>query len=219
MTAEPQLCLSIEISNEVGNRNDRLAAIKAAIETTEAATLIIAPLSGANLDRAAVHPFVELAQKHGCAALIKDNTSLALSSEADGVHLSWRDDSVVGYAEARARLGTSLIVGVDAGHSQHNAMILGEKHASYIAFGIPPQESDRESAEIRRLELVAWWAEIFEVPVVATSIRTPPEAARLVAAGADFLTTPPLPQEITPEDARTWASEWTAALSQPVLAG
>ena len=66
-------------------------------------------------------------------------------------------------------------------------MTLAEDGADYIAFGIPPHVEDRAAAAARRLELVAWWGEIFEIPCVAFDVDTTDEAIALAGAGADFV--------------------------------
>ena len=161
--------------------------VAACLDAAGAATLlIVAPLGGA-LTPAAARPLVELAQKKDVAALIDGDAQLARTLRADGVHLPWSKDVAARYAEAREILGTRYIVGVDVGRSRHDAMSLAEDGADYIAFGIPPHVEDRASAAERRLELVGWWSEIFEVPCVAFDVEDAEDAAALAAAGADFI--------------------------------
>ncbi len=44
-----------------------------------------------------------------------------------------------------------------------------------------------EVAAEERLELVQWWAEIFQIPCVAIGVATADETQALAAAGADFI--------------------------------
>ena len=62
------------------------------------------------------------------------------------------------------------------GASRHDAMELGEAGADYVAFGIPPDVEDRAVAVERRLDLIAWWSEVFELPCVAFDVADAEEA-------------------------------------------
>jgi thiamine-phosphate pyrophosphorylase len=168
---------------------------------------------GGSLTPAAARPLVELAQKKDVAALIDGDAQLARTLRADGVHLPWSKDIAARYAEAREILGTRYIVGVDVGRSRHDAMSLAEDGADYVAFGIPPHVEDRASAAERRLELIGWWSEIFEVPCVAFDVEDAEDAAALAAAGADFIAIRPK-VELTTDDYGKLASTIVEAASQ-----
>lgn len=162
-------------------------ALAAVLAAADVAALLIAPGADGGLTAASARPLVELAQPRGIAALIQNDAGLARALRADGVHLTWSRDIVARYGEARDVLGTRYIVGADAGRYRHDAMTLGEAGADYIGFGIPPHVEDRVSAAERRLELIAWWSEIFELPCVAFDVDTVEDAGALAAAGADFV--------------------------------
>jgi thiamine-phosphate pyrophosphorylase len=161
--------------------------LAAALQAADLASVLIAAPSGTALRADEARALVELAQKAGAAALVAGDATLAHELRADGVHLAALKDSVGAYAAARAVLGARAIVGVDPGLSRHDAMSLAEAGADYVAFGAPAHLKDRDKARIRRDDLVAWWGEIFEVPCVAFDVETPPEAAGLARAGADFV--------------------------------
>ena len=145
------------------------------------------PPAGRPLDAAAARPLIEVAQRRGAAALVATDARLARSLGADGVHLGSPADPGDSYQAARAILGPSGVIGVDPGISRHDAMTLAETGADYIAFGAPAHLKDRDKARTRRDELVAWWAEIFQVPCVAFDVETAQEADALAAAGVDFV--------------------------------
>ena len=161
--------------------------VAAHLDAAGAATLLVAAREGSALTAAEARPLVELAQKKDIAALIEGDAQLARTLRADGVHLPWSKDIAARYTEAREILGTRYIVGVDVGRSRHDAMSFAEDGADYIAFGIPPHVEDRASAAERRLELIFWWSEIFEVPCVAFDVDSVEDATALAAAGADFV--------------------------------
>ncbi len=162
-------------------------ALAAVLEAARPATVLIAPKDGEALTAATARPLLELVQGKDIAALIEGDAQLARTLRADGVHLPWDKDIEARYGEAREILGTRYIIGVDVGRSRHEAMVLAEEGADYIAFGIPAHVEDRETATARRLELVTWWSEIFEVPCVAFDVENVTDAEALAAAGADFV--------------------------------
>jgi thiamine-phosphate pyrophosphorylase len=182
------------------------------------ASLLLVPADAQPLEAQTVLPLVHAAQEAGTAVLIADDAQLARTIKADGVHLDWGDDIAQRYEEAREILGRRAIVGVDAGRSRHHAMSLGEAGADYIGFGIPAHVEDREKARLRRQELVAWWAEIFEPPVVAFDVEDHETAKELAAAGADFVARR-VPSGLSPGDMRAWLDEAGAAIARVPATG
>jgi thiamine-phosphate pyrophosphorylase len=161
--------------------------VAAVLDAADVATLLIVAGEGGALTAASARPLVELAQRKDIAALIEGDAQVARALRADGVHLPWSKDVSASYGEAREVLGTRYIVGVDVGRSRHDAMTLAEEGADYIGFGIPSHVEDRAAAAARRLELVTWWSEIFEVPCVAFDVDNAEDAMALAGAGADFV--------------------------------
>ena len=158
-----------------------LERLRAALAAAPAAAVLIKPAAGAGNE--AVRALIELAQSKGAAALIDGDARLARTLRADGVHLPWSADLDKRYAEAREILGNRFIVGADAGASRHDAMELGEAGADYVGFDLSGREPDHAS----HLELIEWWAEIFEVPCVALGVETTEQAQAASKAGADFI--------------------------------
>lgn len=161
--------------------------LAAAFAAADLASVLILPPAGRPLDAAAARPLIEFAQRRGAAALVAGDARLARSLGADGVHLGAQADLADAYQAARAILGQSGIVGADPGISRHDAMTLAEAGVDYVAFGAPAQLKDRDKARVRRDELAAWWAEIFQVPCVALDVETAQEAEALAGAGVDFV--------------------------------
>jgi thiamine-phosphate pyrophosphorylase len=205
------LCLVLEVRAGTADLTRAEAALAGA---AAAASLVISPALGRKLAAADVRPLVSLAQERNVAALIADDTELARTARADGVHLSWHKDIEHTYAAARALLGTGAIVGADAGRSRHDAMVLGERGADYIAFGIAAHASDRETARARRRDLIAWWAEVFEPPCVAFDAETAAEGHDLLEAGADFIAFR-IPEALPPSRLEAWAKSLCV---QPIAA-
>jgi thiamine-phosphate pyrophosphorylase len=80
------------------------------------------------------------------------------------------------YAEARAMLPDGII-GAEAGPGHHNALLLGEQGADYVAFQFPDQSDD-----------LTWWVEAIEIPSVAIGAITIEQAAELQRQGVEFVT-------------------------------
>jgi thiamine-phosphate pyrophosphorylase len=192
--------------------HDHLAA---ALAAAAVASVLIAPPPASPLDITAIKPLVDRAQQAGAAALILVDAVLARTLGADGVHLGPVRDVRGTYQAARGALGQRAIIGVDAGTSRHDAMVLAEDGADYIAFGAPSHPpalaQDRHLACQRRNDLVVWWAELFEPPCVAFDVETAREAEKLARAGADFVAID-LPAGRPPAATRDLVAEMAAAI-------
>ena len=146
-----------------------------------------------------------------------NDARLARTVKADGVHLSPGES----FAEAREILGRGGIVGATAA-SRHDAMEHGEAGADYVCFAIPAIDAGKETigeddARELRLELVSWWAEIFEPPCLVLDVVSAEEASALAEAGADFVTVS-LPSGATVADVRDLVRSFAAAVSRTVSA-
>lgn len=187
-------------ADAAGGLNDRLGAL---LEAVSIPSLLIAPRRGERLTASQVLPLVQVAQAHGVAAMIADDACLARTVKADGVHLTWSPEILDRYQDARETAGGRLMIGADVGHSRHDAMVLAEAGAEYVGFGIPAGTRDHAEASATRADLVAWWAEVFEIPCVACDVE-PADAVALAALGADFVCVA-LPEGKAAADLLAWA--------------
>ena len=112
-------------------------------------------------DQAVCQTLVELIQQYDTAALIANDSALAQATGADGCHFDPRVDLEDAYRNARAFLGRDAAVGIMPATSRHTAMTLAEAGADYIGYAVT------SATDTAGLDHVAWWAEIFESPVVA----------------------------------------------------
>jgi thiamine-phosphate pyrophosphorylase len=183
----------------------------AALEAGPIASVCLLPGSGSTYEPGTLRALIAIIQKAGAAALLVDDARLARTLKADGVHLS-AHQAKTGYAEARSIVGSGCIVGADAGRSRDLAMRLGEDGADYIAFSAPDFVADQQAARERRLDLIRWWAEIFEVPCVAFDVDGMADATTLAAAGADFVALR-LGPSLAPADVHKTTVAMLAALS------
>lgn len=191
--ASPNCQLYLVMEVQVATR-DHLAAVLARVPV---ASVLFIPAGGGKLTASTTKPLVDLAQSKNVAALLLDDVALARTLRADGVHLSAGDDVLQRYDSAREMLGSRANIGVDCGGSRHTAMELGEAGADYVAFGRdvpsvpPPLDDETTVADLTgpfdQLGLIDWWSAVVEVPCVAFGVEDAPTAARLAAAGADFV--------------------------------
>ncbi|WP_025885935.1 thiamine phosphate synthase [Asaia prunellae] len=114
-------------------------------------------------------------QAHGTALILTDLPALAQELGCDGVHLSGHPSRCL---TAREELGKDLQLGVYCDTSRDDAMNAGELGADYIS--IAPNAPD----------LVAWWSQMMELPVIAENIETAEQALVMIKANADFLAIP-----------------------------
>lgn len=112
-----------------------------------------------------------LAHGAGAAFVLAGTVKDALAAGADGAHLP--DDADI---PAARRAAGDMQIGLSCGTSRDMAMTAGENGADYVGF---------EAAE--GADLIAWWAEVMELPVVAEGVSSPEQAAALARAGADFV--------------------------------
>jgi thiamine-phosphate pyrophosphorylase len=129
-------------------------------------------------------PLQAICAERDVAFIVNDSIALAKRLKADGVHLGQGDGDV---KEAREELGREAQIGVTCHASRHLAMDAGEAGADYVAFGAFFPSSTKDTEHQAELELVEFWAGLFEIPCVAIGGITPENCAPLVAAGADFL--------------------------------
>ena len=87
---------------------------------------------------------------------------------------------------ARKLLGEGQL-GVSCYDSRDAAMVAGELGADYVAYGAFFPSATKRTDTRADPELLRWWSEMMELPVVAIGGITPENCRPLVEAGADFL--------------------------------
>lgn len=135
--------------------------------------------------RDAIKNLQPLVQERDVAFILNDRPDLAAKMGCDGVHIGQSDGS---YGDARRLMGEDKSIGVTCHASRHLAIEAAEAGADYVAFGaFFPSSTKPEADEQAPIELLSWWSELTEVPVVAIGGITPLNCGPLVAAGVDFL--------------------------------
>jgi thiamine-phosphate pyrophosphorylase len=152
------------------------ALLEAALGAGDVASVLFDAPPGPAEDQLAL--YIQMAQSHGAAALVTNDPKLARQLEADGVHVRGLD----ALPSVLRALKPAGIVGAGALASRDDAMVAGEQGADYVMFGDEPVSDSFEA----RLDRIAWWAEIFQVPCVAMAANIA-EVRPFAEAGAEFV--------------------------------
>lgn len=151
--------------------------VDAAVRAGDVACVVLR-LPDGGADPAHLQEVAQAAQRHEAAVLLAGPEGLVAAAGLDGVHAP-----AVGLDAVLRLLKPASIVGAGGLSTRHDAMVAGESGADYVCFGdLAPVPGDFS----RVLDLVDWWAGLFEVPCVgvATSLD---EVEALAQAGADFV--------------------------------
>lgn len=125
-----------------------------------------------------------LTRRHGALFIVNDDVELALSSEADGVHLGGEDGDL---AEARARIGPTRLLGASCYQNMDLAAAATRAGADYLAFGSFFPSPTKPRAGRADPALIATAKARFGLPVATIGGITTDNAGVLMAAGADML--------------------------------
>ena len=156
-------------------------AVAAALAAGRPAALIVSPRAFGERDQtvARLERLRALTNQAGAALLIDGDAAAAINGGADGVFVR----GSIEIPPARRVLGLGRLIGADCGHSRHEAMTAGEAGADFVAFG----ELERVPDEGELVDLVAWWGELFVLPVAALAPLRTRTIEQLLRAGADFI--------------------------------
>ena len=116
--------------------------------------------------------------------IINDNISLALETNADGIHLGQTDGDIT---SARKRLGDNKIIGVTC-HSDLNAALSAQQQtADYVAFGRFYPSRTKPAAPPADIDILQHAKSQLQIPIVAIGGISVENATTLINAGADML--------------------------------
>ena len=134
--------------------------------------------------RRAVDLVLPVAHARNVALILNDRPDLAAETGCDGAHVG-ADDMPL--ADARRVLGRGLQLGVSCYDSRDLALRAGEANADYVAFGAFFPSGTKATGYQADTDLLSWWSELMELPVVAIGGIGPANCGDLVRAGANFL--------------------------------
>lgn len=123
----------------------------------------------------------EVAHARDVALVIGDHVLLAQRLGLDGVHLG---DGARTVRFARKTLGPDAIVGCFCAGSRHDGMSAAEAGADYVSFGPVGASALGDGSSVDD-DLLQWWSEMIEIPVVAEGGLTEELMSRL-APFTDF---------------------------------
>jgi len=126
----------------------------------------------------------ELTREFGVIFIVNDDAQLAVTVDADGVHLGASDGEITA---ARALLGHNKLIGVSCYNQLALAQSAVKAGADYVAFGAFYASTVKPDAAVATLDLLRKARAELGVPVVAIGGISADNGAVLVQAGADAL--------------------------------
>lgn len=179
----PQLYLA----TPVGATAETLGAILTPVLDRFPIACIRIPGAGQEAELGRIADLVrDLAHARDIAVVIEDHVRLAMNHGLDGVHMT---RNLRNLRDLRKEMGADAIIGAYCGDSRHDGLNAAEAGADYVSFG-PLGDSDLGQGDLAGMDLLAWWSETIEVPVVAEGALTPELVSGLQTV-SDFITIGP----------------------------
>ena len=126
----------------------------------------------------------ELTHQFDAVFIVNDDTELAQTTNADGVHLGQSDTQL---AEARKRLGKNAIIGISCYNRFDLAEQATKEGANYIAFGRFFPSRTKPNAETAEITLIQQAKQKLDIPIIAIGGITAENGGALIEAGANML--------------------------------
>lgn len=109
-----------------------------------------------------------VAHARDVAIVIDNHVMMVERLGLDGVHLT---DGARQVRKIREALGADAIVGAFCGITRHDGMNAAEAGADYVAFG-PAGATALGNGELVDFDLIEWWSQVIEVPVITEGALT-----------------------------------------------
>lgn len=126
----------------------------------------------------------DLCRQYHATFIINDDLDLALSVQADGVHIGQTDTSL---REVRRQVGNQRLIGVSCHNSVPLAQQAQEDGASYVAFGRFFPSHTKPQAPAAELEILLQAKQHLQIPVVAIGGITRDNAPRVIQQGVNMI--------------------------------
>ena len=140
--------------------------------------------ASAQLAHTQAEALLKLCRAANTLLLINDHVSLAVTLDADGVHVGQHDSAV---QAARAVLGAEKIIGASCYNQLALAIQAHADGADYAAFGACYPSPTKPHAPRASAELFTHARQVLPLPLVGIGGITLDNAAPLIAVGADML--------------------------------
>jgi thiamine-phosphate pyrophosphorylase len=183
-TEEPNRCRIVLIAPRIDDPAKLKALIASAAEGGDVASLIL-PTYGdgeAAFQRRA-EALVPMAQAHGIAVMIEDDTRIAGRVGADGIHFERRK---AGLEELIEKFQGRMMIGAGGAKNRDDALELGEARPDYMFFGRFGYDNT-PAPHPRNLSLGSWWAEMIELPCIVMAGNEVASVKAVAATGAEFV--------------------------------
>jgi len=122
-----------------------------------------------------------LTRRHRAIFIVNDYIDIALSADADGVHLGQEDMPL---EEARKIMGKKKIIGIST-HSLKQALAAEVGGADYIGFGPMFNTSSKDAGSPKGLKALKELRKHIKIPIVAIGGISPENILSVLEAGAD----------------------------------
>jgi thiamine-phosphate pyrophosphorylase len=122
-----------------------------------------------------------LTKKHQAIFIVNDYIDIALSADADGVHLGQEDMPV---EEARKIMGRKKIIGIST-HNLKQALAAERSGADYIGFGPMFHTSSKDAGPPKGLKALRELRKHVNIPIAAIGGITSENVLSVLEAGAD----------------------------------
>jgi thiamine-phosphate pyrophosphorylase len=181
----PLLCLVTPVAAEPAQLPRRVALVLDAAPPGWTWACLRLATAGMAEDaiRAAATALRPLAEARGLGFFIESHWRLVRPLGFDGVHLP---DGSRSLREARRELGEAAEIGAFCGVSRHAGLVAAEIGADYVAFGPFGERGGLGDGRRAGTDLVEWWAETIETPVIAEG-GLAPEAVAALGSAPEFL--------------------------------
>jgi thiamine-phosphate pyrophosphorylase len=186
MTATEELnrCRIVLIAPRIDDPAKLKSLVAAATGGGDVASLILPAYGdGEAVFQRRAEALVPIAQAHGIAVMIEDDTRVAGRVGADGIHFEGRKD---GLAELIEKFQDRMMIGAGGAKSRDDALELGEARPDYMFFGRFGYDNT-PAPHPRNLSLGGWWAEMIELPCIVMAGNEVASVEAVAATGAEFV--------------------------------